>query len=72
MIRRCQYCGRDNNIFLLQFRLLLFGKVYYSCKCGKKSSYVMISHIVHDTTDKVEKEYNKDIEWNKKGGWRNG
>ena len=54
------------------FRLLIKKKVYHQCKCGKMSSYILVSHIVHDTTDKFEKEYNKSIDGDKKGVWKNG
>ena len=70
MIRRCQYCSRENNIPLLQFRLLFKKKVYHQCKCGYLSSYIAVTHIIHDTTDKYEKEYNKSIDDDKKGVWK--
>ena len=70
MIRRCQYCGKENNILLLQFRLLLREKVYHRCNCGKVSSYMAITHIVHDTTDSKEKEHNRLYDAGK-GVWKN-
>lgn len=61
---KCQYCGRDHQVnkLILEIKLLLFNKIYVKCKkCGKIQSYILISHIVHDTTDKKEKEYNKTV-----------
>lgn len=61
---KCQYCGRDHyiNKKWFELKLILFNKIYVKCKrCGKIQSYILISHIVHDTTDKKEKEYNKTV-----------
>ena len=68
--RRCQYCGMDNSIPLLRLRLLIRSKVYHRCKyCGRVSCYIQVSHIVHDTTDKLEKDENKLLEENKRRLW---
>jgi len=67
MKRRCGYCGKENNILLLELRTLLLGKVRHTCPCGMTSTYILVSHVVHDTTDVTEKELNK----NHITRWRN-
>ena len=70
---RCNYCATDNyvsKLFLL-IRLIIQGKIYVRCpKCGHTSSYILISHIVHDTTDITEKVENKTLNENKHRLWR--
>lgn len=59
---RCNYCATDHYIsfFFFMLKLIIRGKVYVRCSnCGNTSSYILISHIVHDTTDITEKMNNK-------------
>ena len=71
---RCNYCGSEmskSKWFLIS--MILFGKQYRKCsKCGMTSSYILIHHTVHDTTDAKEKELNKKLKDNLKVVWKNG
>lgn len=62
-VKRCNYCGTEFSVstfFLI--RLLLHKKVYKTCPvCRKTSCYKLIFHIVHEGTDKREKELNGNI-----------
>lgn len=62
----CSYCGCDHYIpfFLLKIRYLFTDKIYYHCDCCHRvSNYRIFYHIVHDTTDKEEKIFNKETLW---------
>ena len=70
MRRKCQYCGMEYNIPFLQLRLLIHDRIRSRCGyCGYVSTYRMIAHYPHDTTDNVEKEVNKRFEENKRRLW---
>ena len=59
---RCQYCGTGHYVpeILFKIKLLFNGKVYVKCsKCRLVSTYRLVSHIVHDSMDLNEKEFNK-------------
>ena len=62
----CNYCGCDHYIpfFLLKIRYLFTDKVYYTCSCcHKTSNYRIFYHIIHDTTDRDELLFNKEMKW---------
>lgn len=62
----CNYCGCDYYIpfFLLKIRFLFTDKVYHTCSCcHKKSCYQIFYHIVHDSTNKNEKLFNREMMW---------
>ena len=59
---RCAYCGAEHTVPILFLKLwnLFFDKYYFTCqKCLKCNCYGMYLRIFHDSTDKVEKEANK-------------
>ncbi len=71
---RCNYCGCESSEpFLFTLSLLILGKRYVTCReCGMTSSYILIYHRVHDTMDKLEKEYNKKYNDEHRRLWRKG
>lgn len=72
---RCNYCGTDHHVlrFLFYLKLLVLGDVDVVCSnCGYVSNYILVSHIVHDTTNMREKEFNKHFDKAKKDIQRNG
>ena len=61
---KCNYCGNAITISELSaFLHYLFKKKYYvQCpKCQHISNYYIRLWLVHDTTDKLEKETNKQL-----------
>lgn len=72
---RCTYCHTDHytSYFFIMLQLLIKGEVNVKCRnCGYMSSYILVSHIVHNTLSVEEKEYNKDINARKEEVWKNG
>ena len=62
----CHYCGCDYYIpfFYLKLKYLFTDKIYHTCSCcHKTSNYRIFYHVVHDTTDKDEKIFNKETLW---------
>lgn len=62
----CNYCGCDHYVlfFVLKIKYLFTDKIYHTCSCcHKKSNYRIFYHIIHDTTDKDEKIFNKHLMW---------
>lgn len=64
---RCAYCGYEQttNLWLLILRRLLGRtKTYYICpKCHKTNCLLLRFSIVRDSTDKKEKQMNKQKLW---------
>ena len=64
---RCNYCGNQSQISLWKLLFLLGlgkNKYYYTCpRCHKTSCFLLMFRIVHDSTDKKEKEINKQKLW---------
>lgn len=59
---RCQYCGAETHKYewLLKIRLIFTNKYILDCPtCHKKTSWLYIFHLRHDSTDKVEQKFNK-------------
>ena len=63
---RCQYCGKEiyKYEWLLKLRLIFTNRYILDCpKCHKKTSWLYIFHLRHDSTDPVEKEFNRNKLW---------
>lgn len=64
---RCNYCGNQDRILLWKLLILLgLGKTkyYYTCpRCHKTSCLLLLFRTVHDSTDKKEKEMNRQKMW---------
>ena len=66
---RCNHCGsyKWRALWILKLQFIFKDKIVTTCPdCHKKSSWVMVYHIVHDTTDKDEKLFNKQDLWDKR------
>ena len=62
----CNYCGCDYYIpfWLLKLRLLFSDKILHTCSyCRKTSSYQVFYHIIHDSLDEDEKDWNRHAMW---------
>lgn len=63
---RCNYCGKEKRVALWRiFIKRIFKERWYdTCpRCHKTSCYRLIPNVIHDSTDKKEKQLNKDIQW---------
>ena len=63
---RCNYCGREKEVALwrILIKRIFKNRWYDTCpRCHKTSCYRLFPHVVHDSTDKKEKQLNKDIQW---------
>ena len=59
---RCPYCGStyEQWEWLLKLRLIFVEKFNYLCPvCHKKSTWLYIFHLRHDSTNKEERIFNK-------------
>lgn len=63
---RCSYCGYETYkwVWLLKLQLIFSSRIYLTCpKCHKTNCYVQLFHLRHDSTDKKEKQQNKNKLW---------
>ena len=63
---RCAYCGSEvyKYEWLLKLRLILTNKYTLNCPvCHKKSIWLHIFHLRHDSTNKEEQLFNKSKIW---------
>lgn len=63
---RCPYCGStyEQWEWLLKLRLIFVEKFNYLCPvCHKKSTWLYIFHLRHDSTNKEEQLFNKSKLW---------
>lgn len=63
---KCNYCGieEEANYFWLLLKALFKPRFYKHCKnCHKTSCYLFMPRMVHDSTDDIEKEYNRQNLW---------
>ena len=70
---RCNHCGTDHYVsqFFLYLKLIILGDVNVVCSdCGYVSNYILVSHVVHDTTNIKEKEFNRKLEEGRRNAWK--
>ena len=63
---RCNYCGYETfkPLWLVKLQLLFSNTIFLTCcNCHKTSCYKQNFHLIHDSTSKKEKEYNKQETW---------
>ena len=63
---RCNYCGNETfkPLLLVKLQLLFSDTIFLTCShCHKSSCYKQNFNLVHDSTNKLEKDYNKKNNW---------
>ena len=63
---RCPYCGStyERWEWLLKLEMIATDKLTYLCpNCHKKSTWIYIFHLRHDSTDPKEKQWNRSKIW---------
>ena len=59
---RCPYCGStvERWEWWLKFKLIFTNKYYFNCPiCHHKSTWLYIFHLRHESTDSIEKHFNR-------------
>ena len=64
---RCNYCGREHSVplWFLKFKSIFRKRYSFVCQsCMKYNVMLLRFHICHDSTNKLEKTYNKNVRRN--------
>ena len=62
----CNYCGYEETtpLWWLKLKYIFTDRIRHNCKnCHKTSTYRNILHIIHDSTDEIEKKQNRTKLW---------
>jgi len=65
----CNHCGSVTTkpVWWLKLLFIFKERLYYTCSnCHHTSCYISFFTLIHDTTDKTEKEINKEPKWDKR------
>ena len=65
----CNHCGSRirKPVWWLKLLFIFKSKLYFTCnECHSTSCYINFFRLIHDTTDKTEKEINKEPKWDKR------
>lgn len=63
---KCNYCGHETTTpyWLTRLRFVFTDTTHKTCpKCHHTSTYKCLFNIIHDSTSKIEKQWNKEKKW---------